>query len=108
MGLFASSLWHAAEFTTVDGVEHFPNIPSEETFTTPDPLRVDGHVTATKPLELYGSLIDGISVEFEGGRAVKIDAERTARLSAEPARRTTAARSSASSRSSTAAAGSAR
>jgi aminopeptidase len=78
VGLFASSLWHAAEFTTVDDVAHNPNIPSEETFTTPDPLRADGHVTATMPLELYGSIIDGIRVEFEGGRAVKIDAAENA------------------------------
>ena len=34
-------------------------------FTTPDPARVDGHVTATRPLEVYGALIDGIRVEFE-------------------------------------------
>ena len=78
VGLFASSIWHAAEFTTVDGLDHFPNIPSEETFTTPDPLRVDGHVTATMPLELYGSIISGLRVEFKGGRAVKIDADENA------------------------------
>lgn len=78
VGLLRSSVWHAAEFTTVDGLEHFPNIPSEETFTTPDPLRVNGHVTATMPLELYGSIIKGIRVEFEGGRAVKIDADENA------------------------------
>ena len=78
VGLLPSSVWHAAEFTTVDGLEHFPNIPSEETFTTPDPLRVDGHVSATMPLELYGSVIDGIRIVFEGGRAVKIDADRNA------------------------------
>jgi aminopeptidase len=30
------------------------------------------------PLELYGSIISGIRVEFEGGRAVKIDADRGA------------------------------
>lgn len=78
VGLLPSSVWHAAEFTTVDGLEHFPNIPSEETFTTPDPLRVDGHVAATMPLELYGSVIDGIRIVFEGGRAVKIDADRNA------------------------------
>jgi aminopeptidase len=35
-------------------------------------------VTATRPLELYGALIDGIRVEFEGGRAVRIDADRGA------------------------------
>jgi aminopeptidase len=78
VGLFASSVWYAAEFTTVDGLEHFPNIPSEETFTTPDPLRVDGHVTATMPLELYGSVVKGVRVAFEDGRAVKIDADENA------------------------------
>ena len=78
VGLFGSSIWHAAEFITVDGLEHYPNIPSEETFTTPDPLRVDGHVSATLPLELYGSIIRGLRVEFEGGRAVKIDADENA------------------------------
>ena len=78
VGLYSSSIWHAAEFTTVDGLEHFPNIPSEETFTTPDPLRADGHVTATLPLELYGSIIKGLRVEFAGGRVAKIDADENA------------------------------
>jgi aminopeptidase len=78
VGLFGTSAWHAADFTTVDGLRHFPNIPSEEMFTTPDPLRADGHVTATRPLEVYGVMIEGIRVEFEGGRAVRIDADRGA------------------------------
>ena len=47
-------------------------------FTTPDPARVDGHVTATRPLEVYGALMDGIRVEFEAGRAVRLDADRGA------------------------------
>ena len=78
VGLFPSSTWHAADFVTVDGLRHFPNLPSEEMFTTPDPLRADGHVTATRPLEVYGAMIDGIRVAFEGGRAVKIDADKGA------------------------------
>jgi len=78
VGLFPSSTWNAADFTTVDGLRHFPNIPSEEIFTTPDPTRVDGHVTATRPLELYGAVMDGIRVEFEGGIATRMDAERGA------------------------------
>ena len=78
VGLLPSSAWQAADFTTVDGLRHFPNIPSEEIFTTPDPERVEGHVTATRPLELYGALLDGIRVEFSGGRAVRIDADRGA------------------------------
>jgi aminopeptidase len=78
VGLYASSIWHGAEFTTVDGLEHYPNVPSEEIFTTPDPVRVDGHVSATMPLELYGTIIRGLRVEFEGGRAVRIDADENA------------------------------
>ncbi len=75
VGLFPSATWLAADFTTVDGKTHYPNLPSEEIFTTPDPERVDGHVTATRPLEFFGSHIDGIRVRFEGGRAVEIDAD---------------------------------
>lgn len=78
VGVLPSSTWQAGSMTTVDGVIHYPNIPTEELFTTPDPERVDGHVTATMPLELYGTIIRGIRVEFSGGRAVKIDADEGA------------------------------
>jgi aminopeptidase len=75
IGLLPSSKWVGADFTTSEGLTHYPNLPTEEVFTTPDPARVDGYVSATMPLELYGSFMDGIRIEFEGGRAVKIDAD---------------------------------
>jgi len=75
IGLFPSSRWDAAEMTTVDGIVHAPNLPTEEVFTTPDPTRVDGFVTSTKPLFASGALITGLRVRFEGGRAVEIDAD---------------------------------
>ena len=78
VGLLPSSNWKAGYQETVDGVRHFPNLPTEEMFATPDPERVDGYVTATMPLELAGSMIHGIRVEFTGGRAIKIDAEQGA------------------------------
>jgi aminopeptidase len=75
VGLFASSRWQAARFATVDGVEHMPNVPSEEVFTTPDPERAEGTVTSTKPLVLAdGALVRELRVRFEGGRAVAVDA----------------------------------
>ena len=42
-----------------------------------DPVmtRLTGMVTATRPLEAYGAMMDGIRVEFAGGRAVRIDAD---------------------------------
>jgi aminopeptidase len=75
VGLLPSSRWMAASFETVDGIEHHPNLPSEETFTTPDPERVDGVVRSTKPLALPGTIIRGLEVEFREGRAERIDAE---------------------------------
>jgi aminopeptidase len=76
VGLLPSSTWVGAGSTTVDGLEHLPNVPTEEVFTTPDPERTEGHVRSTKPLVLVdGTLVRGLEVRFEGGRAVAIDAE---------------------------------
>ncbi len=78
IGLLRASKWFAAQFETVGGITHMPNLPTEEVFTTPDPRRADGVVTMTRPKELFGSIVDGIRIEFAGGRAVRIDAERGA------------------------------
>ena len=78
VGLLPSGRWHCARLTTVGGIEHAPNIPTEEVFTTPDPARVDGHVRSTKPLFVSGVLITGLRVRFERGNAVEIDADQGA------------------------------
>jgi aminopeptidase len=78
VGLFGSGTWQAGRFTTVDGLGHHPNIPTEEVFTSPDPERVDGVVSATKPLYVSGALITGLKVRFEAGNATQIDAEEGA------------------------------
>jgi aminopeptidase len=79
IGLLPGGAWRAARFETVDGIEHMPNIPTEEVFTTPDPARVDGEVTSSKPLVLTdGTVVRGLRVRFEAGRAVAIDADTAA------------------------------
>ena len=78
VALLPSSRFIAARFHTAEGLEHMPNLPSEEVFSTPDPERVDGVVTSTKPLYLGGSIVRGLKVRFEGGRAVQIDADENA------------------------------
>ena len=75
IGLLPSSEWQAARFETVDGLEHMPNLPTEEVFTTPDPERTEGVVTSTKPLVLVdGTVVRDLVVRFEGGRAVDVQA----------------------------------
>jgi aminopeptidase len=78
VGLLPSSRWICARMSTVDGIVHTPNIPTEEVFTTPDPARAVGVVTATKPLFTSGAIITGLRVRFEDGRAVEITAEQGA------------------------------
>ena len=76
IGLLPGARWQAARFETVDGIEHMPNLPTEEVFTSPDPARANGHVTSSKPLVLAdGTVVRGLRVRFEGGRAVQIDAD---------------------------------
>ena len=78
IGLLPSSKWVGGGGQTVDGVAHMANLPTEEVFTSPDPERVEGVVRATKPLFTSGKIIEGLTVRFEGGRAVSIEAERGA------------------------------
>jgi aminopeptidase len=78
VGLLPSGRWQCAQITTVDGIVHAPNLPTEEVFTTPDPRRVHGHVRSTKPLFVSDVLITGLRVRFEDGRAVEIDADQGA------------------------------
>jgi aminopeptidase len=76
VGLLPGTSWQAARFERADGLVHMPNLPTEEVFTSPDPVRVDGEVTSTKPLVLMdGTVVRGLKVRFEGGRAVRIDAD---------------------------------
>jgi aminopeptidase len=76
VGLLPTSIWENATETTVDGLDFVANLPSEELTSTPDPARAEGVVRSTRPLVLNdGTLIEGITVRFEDGRAVEVDAD---------------------------------
>jgi aminopeptidase len=76
LGLLPTSTWDSGISETVDGIPYAANLPTEETFTAPDPQRADGVVRATKPLQLRGgTLVTGLVVRFEGGRVVDVQAE---------------------------------
>jgi aminopeptidase len=76
VGLADDHLWLGGGTTAGNGRYCIPNIPTEEVFTTPHKDRVEGQVTSTKPLSYSGTMIEGISVRFEGGRIVEAHATR--------------------------------
>lgn len=75
VGLLPGSRWVGGADARRDGLVHLPNIPTEEVFTTPDPARTEGVVAATRPLDVGGTVVTGLRMRFEGGRAVEIDAD---------------------------------
>jgi len=74
VGLADQHLWAGGGTTAGNGIYCQPNIPTEECFTTPHKDRVDGHVTASKPLSHQGTLMENIRCEFKNGKIVKATA----------------------------------
>ena len=74
VGLADGHLWLGGGTVAHNGRYCIPNMPTEEVFTTPHKDRIEGRVTSTKPLSHMGTLIENISVRFEGGKIVEADA----------------------------------
>ena len=74
VGLADDHLWAGGGGEAGNGVFCNANIPTEECFTTPHKDRVDGVVTASKPLSHQGTLIENIRCTFQAGRIVEATA----------------------------------
>ncbi|HEY8724897.1 MAG TPA: aminopeptidase [Gaiellaceae bacterium] len=78
VGLLPESRWQGCESVTATGLQYVANMPTEEVFTTPDLRRTEGFVRSTRPLALYGRIVKGLEVRFEGGRIVDVKADEGA------------------------------
>lgn len=74
VGLLERSIWKGGP-ETADGIQTMPNIPTEEVFTTPDRLAVEGTVRVTRPVEIRGTLVKGAHLKFDGGLLVDYGAD---------------------------------
>ena len=74
VGLHPDTRWQSALDESI-GIKHLANMPTEEVFTAPDARRVDGTVRSTYPLQIQGTVVRGLEVRFEGGRAVEVRAD---------------------------------
>ena len=75
-GLAENHSWMGGASKCQNGITCNPNIPSEEVFTTPHRLKVEGTVCSTKPLSYQGTLIDEIKVTFKEGKIIKANASK--------------------------------
>ena len=78
VGLLPDGVWEAALEQTAWGREHIVNMPTEEIYTSPHYRRTEGVVRSTRPLSLTGTVIEGLEITFDGGRAVEVKADKGA------------------------------
>src|SRR5215204_3888017 len=74
IGLLESSRWLGGGLSTRTGIDHVPNLPTEEVFTCPDHRRAEGVVRSTRPLALGGTIVRDLELRFDGGRVVDVSA----------------------------------
>ncbi len=74
VGLLPSARWTCASFTTTEGIDHIPNLPTEEVFTSPDWRRTEGVVRSTMPLSVTGAVVRDLEVRFKSGKVVEVSA----------------------------------
>ena len=80
VGLIEQGMFLGGGEKTLSGEFFNPNIPTEETFTSPKAGEAQGIVYASMPLSYKGQLIENFSIRFEGGRAVDVHAEKNEEL----------------------------
>lgn len=68
-------LWQGGSEKAKDDIVFTANIPTEEVFTAPHRLGVNGTVHSTKPLIYQGNRINNFSLTFESGTVVSFTAE---------------------------------
>ena len=75
VGMAADRVFAGGRCVTVSGREFFPNIPTEEIFSTPDFRRTRGRARTTRPVEVLGSRVHGAWFEFEDGLVTEFGAD---------------------------------
>lgn len=74
IGLPEGHIWNGASSEFALGFSGTVNLPTEEVFTLPHRLQAEGVVSSSLPLNYNGTLIDGMRLEFQGGKVVKANA----------------------------------
>jgi aminopeptidase len=70
--------WLGGREETSAGVKIAPNMPTEESFTSPHATGTNGTFACTFPLTFQGKRIEGLRGEFSNGRLVRLDAAKPA------------------------------
>ena len=80
VGLPEKHLWEGGGAETVGGVYFFPNMPTEEVYTSPHRAKTEGIVYSALPLVYSGNVIKDFWFKFESGKVVDFGAQKGAEV----------------------------
>ena len=80
VGLLDRGVWEGGGAELQDGTYFFPNMPTEEVFTSPDCRTARGTVHSAMPLVLQGTVVRDFWFRFEEGRVVDFGAAEGAEV----------------------------
>ena len=76
VGLCEDHVWTSAKELAKDGVPFVANMPTEEVFTAPHRLKVDGVLKSALPLCENGQIIDDFTITFKNGKIIDFSAKK--------------------------------
>lgn len=75
IGMNPNYLFAGGGSYTTDGIYSFPNMPTEEIFSSPCKDEANGIVYSSMPLNYNGNIVDEFWLRFENGRVIDYDAK---------------------------------
>lgn len=72
IGLVDDYIFEGGTSFTPEGIEFDANMPTEEIFTMPHKEKINGTVYSTKPLFIYGEIIENFGLVFKDGNVSEI------------------------------------
>ncbi len=72
IGLVDDYIFEGGTSFTPEGIEFDANMPTEEIFTMPHKDKINGTVYSTKPLFIYGEIIENFGLIFKNGKVSEI------------------------------------
>lgn len=76
VGLCIDHKWLSAKEHSKDGISFVANLPTEEVFTAPHRLKVEGKLISALPLCYNGHIIDNFTIQFKKGKILSFSAEK--------------------------------
>lgn len=77
-GMERNRLFLGGSGSSADGTRFFPNIPTEEIFSTPRMELTEGKVVCTRPVTVLGAQVEGAWFRFHKGEVIEYGADRNA------------------------------